>query len=157
MWIRLETGWQRDPFVVTLPGASRLVLITLWTLAAERGSPTFDAKGEPEHGELSLQLLEPTFLARECGLDVGSVTEAIETLLRPIAETAWSPEVPARIVVDTTRGVAVVRNLGRYQARAIKDRERKRAFVKAKEDSAELRRKLRNSAEPRRPLRKGRA
>lgn len=131
MWIRLETGWHRDSHVKTLKGTARHVLVVIWCLAAEEGEPTFDAKGEPEHSELPLEFLEPTALAMECNEDVPAVRAAVEVLRAPIPATEWSPESAPRISVDVPRGVAIVRNVGKYQAVAIKDRMRARAKSKA--------------------------
>ena len=125
MWIRQDVDWQRDPFIITLDGISRHVLNTVWCLAGKHGTPTFAEDGAPLHGELSLRYLEPSYLANEAGFDVANVRQAMEKLRRPLEGTDYAPGVPAPIEIDVTRGVAVVRNLARYQQKLLKDRKRK--------------------------------
>lgn len=131
-WIRVETNWQHDPYVIMLDGVTRHVLNTIWCLAGEKGVPTHDADREPLHAELPLEYLEPSYLAREAGLDPSQIRSAMERLRSPIEGTEWSPEIPPRLVVDLGRGVAIVRNVGKYQKQLLKDRARK-----AKADSTE--------------------
>jgi len=127
VWIRLETDWQHDPFVQALDAHTRLVLLTIWCIAAARGEVILDANGEPAHAVLDLEFLDPAFISRESGVPVDLATKAIETLSKPLPPPSlWTNEIPARLTIDQVACTATVRNVGKFQSQAFKDRERKR-------------------------------